>query len=98
MADYWVSFRIKDGPSYDRRYKALMAAMDDHGTGFWNSDTSMIAIRTASTIDALGASLATTLNDDTDHLVMREIGKDSTRYMGEPGDGFLSFFPNAKKL
>lgn len=34
----------------------------------------------------------------TDHLVLREIGKDSTRYINAPGKDFMAFFPQAIKL
>lgn len=98
MADYWISFRIHDNNSYHVRYEALIAQLNANGNEFWNGDTSMIAIRTSLSIDALGAKLKACLTPSVDRLVMREIGKDNTRYVGDPGEGFLSFFPKAKKL
>lgn len=102
MADYWVSFRIRDEVrpkgDYDARYTAMNAALEKHGTGFWTGDTSMICVRTNSLIDALGNDIKAAVDPAVDKVVMREIGKDSTRYIGDPGDGFLAFFPKAKKL
>ena len=52
----------------------------------------------ALTIEALGAKLKAAIDPRYDLFVMREIGKDDTRYAGLPGDGFTAFFPKAKKL
>lgn len=94
MADFWLSFRIRDNATYQRRYDAV----NESGDGFWDGPTSFICIRTTETIDALGQTLAAAINPTCDLVVIREIGKDNTRYAGEPGDGFLAFFPKAKKL
>jgi len=98
MTDYWISFRLKSDASYSSRYNALTDAIYANVAGIWDGDTSFLAVRTNETIDSLAAKLKATINPSTDHLVMREIGKDSTRYIGEPGGGFLAFFPNAKKV
>lgn len=100
MADYWISFRVHydNAASYGRRYDALVKAINECATGGqWNSDTSFVAIRSKYSIDVAGQHLkkALTLKD---HLVMRTIGKDETRYINNPGQNFLAFFPNAKKL
>jgi hypothetical protein len=98
MADYWISFRITSDATYQRRYTALIAALNLHATLAWEGDTSMIAIRTASSIDAVGASIKAALNGTTDHAVIREIKADNVRYINNPGTNFLTFFPSAIKL
>lgn len=100
MADYWVSFRITwdTQTSYDRRYKALIEAINIHTYLVWESDTSLIAFRSDSTIDQIGLDLKAALNWTDDHLVIRQIDYINTRYINEPGPGFLEFFPLAKKL
>lgn len=98
MADYWLSFRIAKNSTYQRRYDDLIEIMNDGGSGFWDGPTSFIAIRTEHDIDALGRALKTAIDESIDLFVIREIGKDSTRYAGDPGNGFSAFFPNAKKL
>ena len=97
MADYWISFRV-DGSGHPRRYDALIAAMNENGTGFWDGPTSFVCMTSALTIEALGAKLKAAIDPRYDLFVMREIGKDDTRYAGLPGDGFTAFFPKAKKL
>ena len=99
MADYWISFRVTDDAKYNKRYNDLVDAINECAThGSWDGDTSLVCIRSEYTIGKIGSALKSTLNSTTDHLVIREIGKDSTRYINEPGDGFLDFFPLAKKL
>lgn len=98
MADYWLTFRIHENASYQRRYDALIEAVNESGTGFWDGPTSFIAIESSRTIDTIGTVYKRAIDPAVDLFVIREIGKDSTRYAGDPGDGFLSFFPNAKKL
>lgn len=46
----------------------------------------------------IGRYLKEALNTTSDLLVLREIGVKSTRYINNPGEGFLAFFPEAKKL
>lgn len=97
MADYWLTFRIAES-GHPTRYNALIAAMTDNGSGFWDGPTSFIAIRSDLAIDALGAKLKAAINPVEDLFVLREIGRDNTRYAGLPGNGFMAFFPKAKKL
>jgi hypothetical protein len=102
MPDFWISFRIKHetlkGRSYDARYGDMIDAIESHGSEFWDGDTSMIAVRTTSTIGALGLDIKRAIDPSVDRVVIREIGRDNTRYIGDPGEEFLTFFPNAKKL
>ncbi len=100
MADYWISFRIKydDESSYNKRYNDLIDAINSHATGAWETDTSFLAIRSESSIDQIGQSLKAALNKTTDHLIIRQIDYISTRYINDPGPGFLAFFPKAIKL
>ncbi len=101
MLDFWISFRVHydNQASYDRRYDALIKAIDDVATGGqWAADTSFVCIRSKYAASVVGAHLKKALNSTTDHLVMRRIGFDDTRYINDPGDGFLEFFPKAIKL
>lgn len=98
MADYWLTFRLHQNSSYQTRYDDLIEVVNDSGTGFWEGPTSFIAIRSSKDIDALGQALKGAIDPSVDLFVIREIGRDSTRYAGDPGTGFEAFFPNAKKL
>jgi hypothetical protein len=98
MADYWLSFRIHDNGDYQRRYKEFIEAVNDNVTGFWDGPTSFICIRSDMGIDALGRELKRAIDPNVDLFVIRVIGVDDTRYAGDPGEGFASFFPKAKKL
>lgn len=100
MADYWISFRIKRDTEagYNKRYNDLIDAISEHASGAWETDTSFLAIRSASSIDTIGQSLKKALNTTSDHLVIRRIDYMSTRYINDPGENFLTFFPKAKRL
>lgn len=98
MADYWLTFRIADDATYQARYGEFIEIVNDWGTGFWDGPTSFIAIRTDHDIDSFGRALKTAINEQSDLFVIRQIGKDDTRYAGDPGEGFAAFFPKAKKL
>jgi hypothetical protein len=101
MADYWISFRIEyDTPaSYQRRYDALDEGLRECATdGMWVSDTSFTAIGSHLNIDTIGQRLKRALNVTTDRLVIRQIDFINTRYINDPGVGFLGFFPKAIKL
>jgi hypothetical protein len=97
LADYWLTFRIAEDGHPDR-YDSLIEAANALGTGFWDGPTSFICMRSAHSIDTIGQRLKAEINTRRDLLLIREIGRDSTRYAGDPGDGFSAFFPNAKKL
>lgn len=98
MADYWISYRIKDDGGYSRRYDDLIDAINRHTYYVWQTDTSLIAIRSESSIDEIGQDLKAQLNNTTDHMVIRQIDYINTRYINDPGDTFLDFFPKAIKL
>lgn len=99
MADYWISYRVSSDVRYATRYADLIKAIGECATGGqWTADTSFVCIRSKHTIDDIGQHLKKALNATTDHLVLREIGKDSTRYINAPGKNFMAFFPQARKL
>ena len=99
MTDFWISFRITDDWNYQTRYRDLIKAISDCATGGqWSADTSCVCIRSEHNIDAIGQHLKKALNADDDHLVIRQIDFINTRYINEPGDGFLDIFPLAIKL
>lgn len=99
MPDFWISYRIDSDHKYATRYSALIKAINDCATGGqWDADTSFVCVRSKYTLDSCGDHLKKALNSTTDHLVIREIGKDNTRYINSPGEDFLEFFPQAKKL
>jgi hypothetical protein len=99
MTDYWISYRIASDDGYSSRYRGLIAAIEQCAThGQWDADTSFVCIRSKHTIEEVGQHLKRELNATTDHLAMREIGTNATRYINSPGEGFLAFFPKAIKL
>lgn len=98
MTHYWVSFRIADNATYNKRYGEFIDAVNECGTGFWEGPTSFIAIISGLDIDILGAALKATLDPRVDMFVLREIGRDNTRHCGTMGEGFEAFFPKSKKL
>lgn len=102
MADYWIAFRINEqrrcGREANQRYQDLLSALEHLGTGFWYDETSVIAMRAEASIDHIGRRVKRAVDPRADWVVIREIGVDSTRYLGEPGRGFLAFFPRARRI
>lgn len=102
MTDYWVAFRIKDerrkGRESDERLQALVAVLEACGSGFWHGDTNIVALRTHKSLDALSRALKATVDPKVDWVVVGEIGGGATRYIGHPGQGFLAFFWQAKRV
>ena len=97
--DYWVSFRIHDDAGYEKRYDALIEAVQKNASLWWAETTSFFCARSSLDTDAFGAKLKAAINAKTDLVIMRKIGADSARYSGEIKDqDYFKFFPNAKKL
>ena len=97
MAKYWLTFRIHEDANYSKRYNGLIGTLNKYGTAFWDGPTSFVAMDSAYSIDAISSAVKLGLISK-DLFVIREIGKDNTRYIGIPGTGFLHFFPKAKKV
>jgi hypothetical protein len=100
MASFWLTFRIHHNRTYDQRYQALMDHLANAGAEFWEEPTSFIAFTADHTIDALGQYLKNAIDETVDVFVLREIGKDNTRYAGTFANPrtFPLHFPAAKKL
>jgi hypothetical protein len=98
MAKFIVTYRLRDNRTYEERYEALLAQINEAGTGFWEAGTSLVAMETKLGIAELGAKLKKAVDPAVDLIFIREIDVKNTGYVGDPGDGFAYFFPEAKKL
>src|SRR3712207_4898060 len=102
MKDYWVAFRIKEerrgGRESGERLQALVAVLEAYGSGFWHGDTNIVAVRTRKSLDGLSRALKASVDPKVDWVVVGEIGGAATRYIGHPGQGFLAFFWEAKRV
>ncbi len=99
MADFLISFRIKEDWNSDKRYEDLKDAVLMHSTKYWDETTSLYLVRTELSIDKLGQELKSAINENVDKLFVRQIGVNATRYCGAfTDDDFFEFFPDAKKL
>ena len=101
MADYWISFRIAydSDANYDRRYEGLTKAISEcTEEAMWDTNTSLIAIRSTYSIETIGRHLAKALDLRQDHIVLRQIDYKNTAVAGTPGPNFWTFFPDAKQL
>ena len=96
MAEYWMTFRIHEDAGYSTRYDAMMDSINELGTGFWDKPTSFIAMESEAGISGIASNVKAKLGPK-DFFMIREITKDNVRYVGDPGEGFLYFFPKRKK-
>jgi hypothetical protein len=100
MASFWLTFRLKQDRTYAQRYQELLKKVDEAGTTLWDEPTSFIAFSSNYAIDPIGNHLKAAIDESVDVFVLREIGKDDTRYAGtlEKPASFRVHFPSAKKL
>lgn len=97
--DYWVSFRIHNDQTYEKRYDSLISAVQNNSTLWWAETSSFFLVRSGDSLLGLGAKLVTGLRASTDILIMRQVGVQSAAYFGAIKDqDYFSFFPEAKKL
>jgi hypothetical protein len=97
VANYWISFRV-DQHGHPSRYDRFIEVAHEIAEGYWDETTSFICIECDLGIDAAAQHLKSTINPKEDIFVLREIGKNNTRYVGGVSGSFLHFFPEAKKL
>ena len=83
MAHYWMTFRIHDDATYSDRYEGVIDTINEIGEAFWDGPTSFIAIETEADIGAIAGAVKRHLGPH-DLFVIREIARDSVRYIGEP--------------
>jgi hypothetical protein len=100
MSQYWVTFRIAQDATYDKRYAGLMQALIDVRTGSWSETTSFLLVNSPLGLNQVAAAFAKPLNSSTDLLVVCEMFTHNSVYLGdlEYSDIFKGFLPFAKKL
>jgi hypothetical protein len=83
MEEYWVTFRLAAGSTYEKRYQSMLDAMVECRNGSWGEPTSFWLVSTNLTIDAFIKKLTAGLSASTDLVVVRNLAKDNSRYFGK---------------
>lgn len=101
MADlYWMTFRLEDDGTWQRRYDALKSTISDCTTGskWWVEPTSFILFRSEAKIDELAALVAEAIDTETDVALLAMTDYKSARVIGSVQDSDLfSLWPDAKR-
>lgn len=101
MADlYWMTFRLEDNGSWQRRYDALKSAISDCTAGgkWWVEPTSFFLFRSEVSIGDIAALVADAIDTDTDVALLAMTDYKSVRVIGTVSDTDLfSLWPAAKR-
>lgn len=97
---FWTTFRLKQDATYSTRYDELTATLRRIGNYLWVEPTSFCAFETDLDIDDVALQLSGAVNENTDLVLIREVGVKDARYIGTPEypATFASYFPEAKKV
>lgn len=100
MAQYWITFRLKNNLDYTRRYRAFTDAIKQAGEMLWDEPTSFVAFESDASIDDIGQFLLTFIDPNVDIFVLRHHGHTTTVYGGKPDKAvmFRRYFASAKQL
>jgi len=64
MAVYWMSFRLKDDPTYEQRYQGLYDAVQSVSSKWWIEATSFIVFESDLIIDGLVKAIKSVVDKD----------------------------------
>jgi hypothetical protein len=97
MAVYWISFRLHDDQSYQKRYDALYAAVQGISSKWWLDSTSFIVAESSASIDTLAGTIETVVGSKDLVLIGMPEYK-SARLIGETDDSdIFQLMPFVKK-
>ena len=97
---YWATFRLKQNPTWQKRYTALGLAFDKVGSRFWQEPTSFVAFNSVQVLENVARILKPALDPNVDLLVLALSDTSSCCYIGTPDNAavFKHHFPFAKKV
>ena len=100
MDTYWLSFRIADTASYERRYEALISAIGQVAdqSCWWFETTSFYLFQSEHDIDAIAAHIGASINQSLDLVVIGKTDYKTGRVVGRCDDGdIFKLVPFMKK-
>lgn len=98
---YWVSFRLKENPSYEIRYQDLMQAIDLAVVGpTWSETTSFRLLTSNLTIIELAERLAGVIDTTIDYILIRRANVRQAVLIGTINDldALKKFYPYVKSF
>jgi DNA-binding LacI/PurR family transcriptional regulator len=103
MTVYWLTFRLHEddisGRSYDKRYKALVDAVDKHSTQWWVEPTSFFVFESATMIGSIAAACKAAIAPTHDLVLIRAMDSKSAVIVGKPEDPeIFKLMPYLKKV
>ena len=99
--DYWVTFRIREDTTGDRRRAAMVERAIKINLGRWMEPTSFMLLQTTASAAQLAKYLAVPLLGDRDLLVVSDLqGAGDSAYFGSPVHlaTLKSFMPLIQKV
>lgn len=97
---YWISYRIHENSTYEKRYNALRDEISNQSNREWRESTSFHLISADADIDPLAKSLKSTIDPSVDRIVIRRLNERIARYIGKfnDEDGLLFFMGYATRV
>ena len=86
METYWLSFRLKDDQTYDRRYEALSQAIRFRTDKWWIEPSAFFLFRSASTIDQLAQAVRDAIDPSKDLAIIGMSNIKACRIVGDNQD------------
>jgi hypothetical protein len=90
MAVFWLTFRLHEakisGKSYEERYKALYAVIDNVSTQWWIETTSFIAFESAEGISTIAARCKRAIAPSHDVVLIRLMDTKTAYLVGTAED------------
>ena len=87
MTEYFITFRITDNASYERRYNALYEAVREITNGLhWIETTSFFAFQSNLSTDDIVARVRKTIDERTDLILLSAFSVKICRIIGHVTD------------
>lgn len=96
---YWISFRLHDDNTYDKRYSDLVETIRKVSSTWWVEPSSFIVFGSEYDISTIAGSVKTAINPDTDMTLIGMPDYKSARLIGVNEDeDIVKLIPFVKKL
>jgi hypothetical protein len=90
---FWLSFRLADDASYDRRYDELIDAVRQRASKWWLESSSFIVFASAHGIDSIAAAIKAAVNERTDVVIIGMPDFKSARLIGGNDNDIFDLMP-----
>jgi hypothetical protein len=100
VSTYWLTFRIHEDSTYEKRRDALYDAISKLTPEWWVEPTSFVAFESQSDIDTIAARAKSAIHPNTDLVLIGMTDFKSARLVGKSDDfqTLLKLVPFVKRV